>query len=355
MSDSILSNRLAGARRERGWSQQALADASGVSRAEVSAIETGRLTPSVATSLSLARALRSEVEALFALGTPVGEPVWAWTPRRARGLFWEAVVGGRRLLFPVEPTAMGSVPHDGLFGPGGLERSSWAAPDRTLVVAGCDPAVGLLASELARSEGLRLLPLTRGSGDALELLRQGLVHAAGLHWSEPGRGRGGDANASMVARELGSGFRLIHVARWEEGIALEPAIRARSAAAVARAKLRWIAREEGSGARAVLDRLLGKHKRRFRHVARDHRAVALAIRSGYAQAGIAVRLAAEEAGVDFLPLQQEDYELCCHDEPGSAEPLASLRRALKRSGLRRLTSDLPGHDATRMGEERAVA
>ncbi|HXV61357.1 MAG TPA: substrate-binding domain-containing protein [Vicinamibacteria bacterium] len=356
MSDRILSTTLSEARRHRGWSQRELAVRSGVSRAEVSAVEMCRQSPSIATALRLAGALGRTVEELFSL-SPTGqsEPSWAWAPECQEGRFWEARVGSRRLLFPVEPTALGSLPHDGSFGPGGVIRRPWAEAQRTLVVAGCDPAVGLLAAELARRDGIRLLALTRGSRDALELLKRGLVHAAGLHWSEES---GEDANAAMASSVLGGagkGFRLVHVARWQEGVALESTVRARSASSIARARLRWIAREEGSGARHVLDRLLGARPRRFRHEARDHRAVALAIRSGYAQAGIAVRLAAEEAGLDFVLVQQEDYELCYRNELRGDEPIAALRKALKRAELRRLTRDLPGLEVARMGEERSVA
>ncbi len=352
MNDRILSSRVGGARHDRGWSQQDLAAKSGVSRAEISAVETSRQAPSTATALRLAAALGRTVEELFILSQEA-TPSWAWAPERAQGRYWEARVGARRLLFPVEPSsALGIQPHDGCFTPEGLVTKPWADADKTLVVAGCDPAVGLLAAELARRDGIRVIALTRGSREALELLKRGLVHAAGLHWSDDS---GEDANAAMVARVLGDGFRLVHVARWQEGVALESSVRARSAASIARAKLRWIAREKGSGARHVLDRLLGARPRRFRYEARDHRAVALAIRSGYAQAGIAVKLAAEEAGLDFVMLQQEDYELCYRNDLRGDEPIAALRRALKRAELRRLTRDLPGLDVARMGEERSVA
>jgi molybdate-binding protein/DNA-binding XRE family transcriptional regulator len=339
------------ARRDRAWSQQTLATRIGVSRAEVSAIENGRLTPSIATALRLAAALGRSVEDLFAL-TDAAAPSWAWPPPPSEGRYWEASIGRNRLLFPAEPTTLGSLGHDGRCGPGGLVPSISAGAPRTLVLAGCDPAVGLLGEELMRREGIRLLPLARGSREALGLLERGLVHAAGVHWSGE---RGGDANAAMVSRMLGSGYRLVHVARWQEGVALEASVRTRSAGSLARANLRWVAREEGSGARRVLDRLLGVRARRFRHVARDHRAVAVAIRTGYAQAGVAVKLVAEEAGLDFIALQREDYDLCYREDLRGDEALAALRRTLRRAALRRLVGELPGYDSGRMGEERAVA
>lgn len=47
-------------RREKGWSQQQLADASGVSRATVQRVEGGKVTPDKETALSLAAALGAD-------------------------------------------------------------------------------------------------------------------------------------------------------------------------------------------------------------------------------------------------------------------------------------------------------
>jgi hypothetical protein len=43
--------------------------------------------------------------------------------------------------------------------------------DRTLIVAVCDPLVGLLAHELAAQHRIRVLPLLRTSGEALDPAR----------------------------------------------------------------------------------------------------------------------------------------------------------------------------------------
>src|SRR5581483_12205669 len=90
------------------------------------------------------------------------------------------------------------------------------APEATLVVACCDPAVGLLAAEYARASGFRLLALPRRSQQALDLLARGLVHVAGVHFAtaaEPG------GNEAAVRDTLG-GARLLRVARWAEGLAV---------------------------------------------------------------------------------------------------------------------------------------
>lgn len=350
-------NDVARLRRERGWSQQELARRAGVSRAEVSAIETARLSPSIETGLAFARALGRTVEALFSPPADDGRGVWAYPPRTSSGRFWEARVGDRRLFYPVESTAVGTIPHDGTFRRESLDREPGPGAEETLVVAGCDPAVGLLATELRRVEGLRVIALTRSSRDALALLERGLVHAAGVHWSGGGRR---DANASVVSRALGGGYRLLHLAEWQEGVALAPSVRARSTSALARSRIRWVGREEGSGARRCLDRLLGRlgkkqAEKRFRHFASDHRGVAQAIASGWADAGVAVRLAAEEAGLDFVSVQREAYELCIPDALCSDRVILALGRVLRSGTMRKLYRDLPGYDVRRMGEERVVA
>src|SRR6266851_3753947 len=100
-------------RLERGWSQQELARRAGISRAAVSAIEINRLVPSVAAALALAQSFDCSVEDLFgqARAPMEAEPQWAWPAPQEPCRFWQATVGGRRLLYPIETTANGMLEH----------------------------------------------------------------------------------------------------------------------------------------------------------------------------------------------------------------------------------------------------
>ena len=208
-------------------------------------------------------------------------------------------------------------------------------------MACCDPAVGLLAAELARTADVRLIALQRPSRTSLSLLGEGLVHVAGVHLTTADQPGG---NATVVRSELGSGYSLLRVARWEEGIAFAPGRRLSSVRAAIRSDLCWIGREDGSGARQCLDELLGSRRATPRCVATDHRGVAEAIRSGWADAGVCLRLVSEEAGLDFLGVRQEAYDLCFparwEKDPRIQALLdvvrsAAYRRALERvAGLR---------------------
>jgi molybdate-binding protein/DNA-binding XRE family transcriptional regulator len=370
MSGSVkIQNQVRLHRTARQWSQQQLATLAGISRTEVSAIETGRLLPSIATALALAQAFECRLEDLFQARSPHDvPPTWAWPPTGDHCRFWQAAVGSQTLLYPAETAFPWAPPHDGVADFGVLQFRSQVPPAQTLVLAGCDPAAGLLASEYARTTDHRLLALPRSSGAALELLAAGKVHLAGLHLHHSGEG-----NAAVVRRRVGPGFALVHVARWQEGLAVAPRLKLTSVAAVLNARVRWIGREPGSGARQCLDELRQEfgtaapnppgrrtQSRGIRgggtltRLARDHRSVAEAIRSGWADAGVCVRLASEEAGLRFLSVRDEAYELACPVSELSSPRVVALLNVLRSPDYRRLLAELPGYDITQTGEVQHV-
>ena len=334
-TDPSLENFVRDRRSALGWSQDELARRSGLSRTGVGAIEAGRLVPSTASALALASAFGCRVEDLFRLPGTRAE-TWAWSPGRFPARFWRAEVGDRTWLYPVEPTLQGSIPHDGVSQGGEVDPSR---PPDTLVIACCDPAVGLLAAELARSTGIRLIALPRSSRSALELLGQGIVHAAGVHLGRSGEAGG---NAAVV----GPGFRLLQVARWQEGIASKPGLRLGSASEAI--GLRWVGREEGSGARRCLDEIL-EGRPGPRRLAPDHRGVAQAIRSGWADVGVCLRLVGEEAGLEFFGVAEEDFDFCFADSMADDRRVRALVEAVRSTSYRRMLGELPGYESSRAG------
>src|SRR5215467_2650888 len=86
--ESRVENDVRAYRDRLGWSQGELARRSGLSRAGISAIETGRLVPSTGAALALARAFGCAVEDLFRLpriesATGDVESAWAWPAPQA--------------------------------------------------------------------------------------------------------------------------------------------------------------------------------------------------------------------------------------------------------------------------------
>ncbi len=336
-------------RAARNWSQVELARRAGIPRSSVSAIESERLTPSVTAALAVAGALECSVEELFgggAIRSPAGDPAWAWPPPREVCRYWQAEVRGRRWRYPVEALAVNATAHDGVWRAGVEHAANADQAEQTLVLACCDPAAGLLAAEYARTSGFRLLVLSRGGGEALTLLKRGLVHAAGLHRSTEQQP---NLNAETVRAQVGGGYRLLRAVRWEEGIALPAEDRTRSANGMLRQSHRWALREPGSAARECLDEFSG-HRRLAGRVVNGHAAVAEAVRAGWANAGVCVQLAAEEAGLNFLPVRSEALDLCFAAALQQDPRMQALLRLLRSRSYRRLLSELPGYDARSTGE-----
>ena len=350
---SELENLVRDFRLSRGWSQDDLAKRSGLSRTGISAIESGRLVPSTTAALSLALAFSCRVEDLFSI--PRGEnpaEEWAFAPSRFPCRYWRAEVDGRTRLYPVDAGSLGLFAHDGVAqgavdsGDGVVTRPSRSDPRLTLVIATCDPAVGLMAQQLSETSSFRVLAIRRSSRNALGLLKQGLVHAAGLHL---GASENSEGNIAAVREMLGEGYHLVKAARWEEGIAIGAGCKVRTIREAAAPRWRWVGREEGSGARECLDELLGS-RTPPRRQATDHQGVAEALRAGWADLGVCHRLTSEEAGLGFLKAREESYDIAVPDRFLDDPRLQALIGLMRSQYYRRLLGELPGYESRETGE-----
>ena len=366
---SKLQTSLRQARQAAGLSQEALAAAIGISRQAYAAAESGSAVPSTEIALRLARALGTTVEQLFALPESeppavIAEPIGDGPPpadgQRVRLLR----VGGRLLARPLEgqPAVLGGLTWaDGLARPGaglsGQVRVELLAepppPERTLVMVGCDPAAPLIAAAL-RQRGLELAWCETGSRAALVALARGEAHVAGCHLLDADTGR---YNAPWVARLVPFACVLVGFAVWEQGLLVAPGNprQIHEIADLARPDVSLVNREAGTGARVLLDLALARAQvpasavRGYDRLAAGHLAVAEAVRAGLADAGIGVRAAAVAAGLDFLQLGEERYDLVVPRHFLDLPAVAGLLDALRRPALRRQIESLGGYDVAPMG------
>ncbi len=281
------------ARQVRGFSQQQLASMAGVSRQAVSAVESGHSDPSLRVALALAQALGMSVEDLFGPGEPAAPvaaislaPLRDGNGRDGNGRHdghdgpsrvMLAPVGDRFIALPLRGdtgAGLGFLPAAGSAsarrrcagwpgqrsgrtadreparptpGPEQISVRPIGPPRPTLVVAGCDPALPLLATPLALLDPpVAFAWWPCGSGAALRLAQQGLVHAAGVH-TQGDRERSGQA--------LPDGATQVGFTAWREGLVLRPGLRpaVNSVAAIAKRQLRIVNREPGAEARRLLD------------------------------------------------------------------------------------------------------
>lgn len=334
----LLTNHLRHHREHRGWTQLELSHRSGISRSEISSIENGRLVPSTTAALAISHALGVSVEKIFSIGSTAAMPAeWAWG--EPHEIFWEAEVGGRLLRFPMESLASGFVPGDG---------PSSAAGNQTLVIASCDPSAPLFARMLER-EGVRPLIFQRSSRAALELLKAGRVHLAGIHLGEDSR-----RNIAEARKILGRGHRFFTMATWEESLVFSTSRAGGRVSSRGVEKLRWVGREEGSGARRCSDMILGEYDkmpRGYNRHASGHRGVVEALRAGWAEVGVCLRYTAEEAGLPNMVVSREAFDLCTRDDFARDPRILVLLKVLRSRPFREAMGSLPGYDVRSCGDE----
>lgn len=349
--DSIMAlpNRTRNCRLSNNWSQAQLAELVGISRAAVSAIEQNRLVPSVSTALALAAAFQCSVEDLFGATPQPSDIEWAWQPAMASARYWQAIVGNRHLKFPIE--ANSTLLHDGIGEGSPSPAHEMNDPQKTLVVASCDPAAGLLATEYQRMTGFRMVVLQRSSRKALELLKAGIVHVAGIHFATSDSP---DGNAREVKQSLGQRtHHLLRVAEWQEGLAVRHDAGQYSLTTALKAKFRWVGREPGSAARQCLEEL-APHRPAPKRISFDHQGVAQAIQRSWADIGICHRLSAEEAGLQFIPVRQEQFDLCYSTSTADDPRMKGLLQFIRSARYRRPFGELPGIATRDAGETRLV-
>ncbi|HEY1496744.1 MAG TPA: helix-turn-helix domain-containing protein, partial [Candidatus Solibacter sp.] len=190
-------NRLAEVRKSRGVGAADLAQRVGVSRQTVYAIEAGTYVPNTQVALHLARELQVTVEELFSLsgespdrGGRVQSDLLSAGPPRPGQPVRICQVGPRRVSIPVNASPYYLPEADGVIERAGRTstRADLAvfadddpAGQKRLVLAGCDPATGLLARMVEKISGVEVVSAAASSKLALQWLREGKVHIAGSH------------------------------------------------------------------------------------------------------------------------------------------------------------------------------
>lgn len=236
---------------------------------------------------------------------------------------------------------------------GAARAAGWGIESIALKVAGSDdPALDVLA----RSAGgcVSVLPGPRGSVHGLVGLSRGTADAAALHLLDAASGGWNDS----LARGALPGERvlLVHLWRRDQGLVLAPGnpLGIAGVGDLTGRRIAW--RPPGTGSRLLLERLMllaGCEPRPdLGEPADSHLAVAAAIATGAADAGLAVRMVAEAAGLEWLPVAREPFELAlAAASTAAAQPLLEV---LASSSVQDRLGAMPGYDLSQSGETRVA-
>src|SRR5260370_5866342 len=358
------------ARSARGLTQIDLAARAGISRQAVGAIESGAYQPGVTIALNLARTLGESVENLFGAGADdtCRHIAASWETEAsaapiARTRVALGRVGGKLVAITQAAARLTLAPAGGMLEHAARRRADVSTflsrdeIDATLLIAGCDPAVAILADWLARRHSpVAAISLACSSKRALAALLAGRVHAARVHLRAA---KNEEYNLTPVRQALGKQPAvLIHFAECELGLATGAGnpLEIRGFADLESPKLRIANREQGSGARAALDEELaelGLKAERipgYRNEFGGHLEVAASIASGLADPGGTIRVASEAYGLDFVPIRVERYELVIPGREMDSAPVVAMLEALNSRRFAREVSQLCGYDTEQMGQ-----
>jgi putative molybdopterin biosynthesis protein len=240
-----------------------------------------------------------------------------------------------------------------------LLREKREIENSIIMIGSHDLTLDLLATHLTRKYPQFGLSSSHiGSMGGLVALQKGRAHLAGIHLFDP---ETGGYNLPYVKRILGErGVTLVHLALRQQGLILAKGNprKVRGLEDLTREGLLFVNRQRGSGTRVLLDHLLQTHGIKpetiqgYEREEFTHMAVAVAVVSGNADAGMGIYAASRVLDLFFVPLTMEQYDLVIPDPFFDDEKIQAMLEVIRSETFRLSVEELGGYDVSRMGETR---
>ncbi|KAB2910959.1 MAG: helix-turn-helix transcriptional regulator [Hyphomicrobiaceae bacterium] len=220
------------------------------------------------------------------------------------------------------------------------------------VVAGShDP---LLEWSLRESDS-ELALLGGGSTDGLARLAGGQATACGLHLIDAATGEYG---TEAIEKALpGLDFVVIEWARREQGLVVAPGnpLKIEAVKDLKKAKVRVAKRQVGSGSALLFSKLVEDAGLAMDDLtaagkpARSETDIGIMVRDKKADVGLAIRAAAREVGLDFVPLQWERFDLVVRRIEYFEPPMQKLLAFARMPEFADRAATLGGYDVSGTG------
>ncbi len=225
------------------------------------------------------------------------------------------------------------------------------AEEAVLVTGSHDPALDYLA-DLARPHGVEIHSTHTGSMGGVLALKKQECHAAPMHLLAPD----GTYNTHYLERYMpGADLTLLCVAERQQGVISRDGLGFDDLPGRT-----FINRQKGSGTRMLLDHRLatrGIDPASIPGYGREvttHLAVALAVRTGEADAGMGVYSAAKALDLAFVPVATERYELVMHRAMLDDPRIATLVETVSSEAFRQILLNLGGYETDETGVLRGL-
>lgn len=224
------------------------------------------------------------------------------------------------------------------------------------VICGQDILLDVLSNYM-RSYGYPALRAYIGSYDSLTSLYRNKIDVASAHlWD----GETNQYNIPYVKCLLpGIPSIIIHFTKRMQGffVAKGNPKQITSWQDFERSDIVLVNREFGAGSRVLLDeklKLLGISRKKihgYENQVQSHLAVASAVGRGEADVGIGIeKISKQVDGVDFIPLQQENYDLVIKKEDLDRPEIIAMLRIIRSEEFKKEFKNIGGYDISEMGE-----
>ncbi len=219
-----------------------------------------------------------------------------------------------------------------------------------------DLTIGVLDDQLrAQFPGIKISASNIGSLGGLVALKRNEAHIIGTHLLDPATGV---YNLPDLKRQhlLGKVVVMNLVIR-EQGLIVPKGNpkKIKGIKDLARKDVTFVNRQPGSGTRVLLDYTLSKLKinpARIQGYAREdttHMAVAVAVASGLVDTGLGIKSAAKALGLDFVPVEREEYDLVFLKDFHKSDIGQKLVTVIRSDAFKQTVMTLDGYDTTKTG------
>ncbi|MBM7855339.1 putative molybdopterin biosynthesis protein [Desulfohalotomaculum tongense] len=238
-----------------------------------------------------------------------------------------------------------------------LIRSMEEIDETTVIIGSHDIALDILANYLRKLYPQATLSSAHvGSLGGLTALKRKEAHCAGSHLLDEETGQ---YNVSYIKRLLpGRNIVLVNLVYREQGLMVAKGNPKNigGLADLVKPGVRFVNRQRGAGTRILLDyklKELGINPGKihgYQHEEYTHMAVAAAVASGSADAGLGIKAAAKALGLDFIPVVEERYDLCIPGEYWDQPVIQRLLKVMALPEFQQHVQGLGGYDLRDCGK-----
>lgn len=227
---------------------------------------------------------------------------------------------------------------------------------RSIIISGQDMALDLLGVHLEKGGPYQSLRTYTSSLNGLIALYKGQCDIVSVHLFD---GQTGEYNRPYVEKLLtGHAYIMVNLMRRPIGFYVQKGNPRgiQTWSDLGRSDVVIVNREKGAGVRVLLDEQLRLHGlspsaiRGYEREETSHLSVASAVAAGLADVGIGTEKVARMAGVEFIPLMKEQYDVVMLRTRENEPLIAAVLNVLRSDSFRTELEALGGYDVSQTGQ-----